>query len=126
MEVAVHPAGGGPVRRGRAAVGVPFEQGAPLHEPVDREFVEGVARGAPAVLSACGVQQVVDQREGVGGVRAAMAEGPAGRRTRAVARGHHLFQAGVHGAEERPGAGDCARVSSAPTRWSPSTQGCRA
>ncbi|CAM5515693.1 hypothetical protein SBADM41S_04302 [Streptomyces badius] len=83
-------------------MGVLFEQGAALHEPVLGEFVEGVARGGAAVLAARGGQQIVDQGEGVGGVRAAVPRpGGRARARRAVARRHHLFQAGVHGAEER-------------------------
>ncbi len=93
MEVAVHP----PARRfpggRRAAVGVLFQQRTALHEAVHGEFVERVP-GARAVRGR-GRQQVVDQREGVRGVRALTPYG--GRRGRL----HDLLQAGVDGAEER-------------------------
>lgn len=94
MEVAVHPAGGRDVGGGRPAVGVLFQQGAPLQEAVLGQLVEGVPGAAPA----CGRQQVVDQREGVGGVGAPVSAG-APREPRA--RLHDLLKTGVHGPEQR-------------------------
>lgn len=107
---------------------MPFQQGAPLQEAVLGQLVEGV----PGMASARDRQQVVDEREGVGGVGAPVPDRPDGpdgfdgfdgsdrstgpdgpdgsagpdRSTGPLreprARPHDLLQPGVHGPEQRP------------------------
>lgn len=116
VEVAVHPAGRRDVGGGRPVVGVLLQQGAPLDEAVFGELVEGVP-GAPAARRG---QQIVDQGERVGGVRAGMS----------ARLGHPLSITCASpvctAPRSAPSRCDWAVVSWAPTRCSPSTQGCRA
>ena len=89
VEVAVHPAGDRVAGVGRAAVGVPFQQGTALQQPVLGQFVEGLARCAGAHPP----QQRGDQRIGHLGVRARV---PA-----RLGGGLHPGQGGVDEAEQR-------------------------
>lgn len=113
VEVAVHPAHRTALRG--PSVGVPLQEGAPLQEPVQGQFVEGVAGAVTAHLG----EQAVDEREGVGGVGTPGRIGTLGtlcvgtggpgrpgalgrcRRSPALRR-HHPFQTRVDDAQERP------------------------
>ncbi len=144
VEVAVHPARRGGRGGGRAAVGVAFDEAAL------GQLVERVARAPVAGQG----EQVVDEGEGLGGICGDRRAGrrPHPRRGRRRGPGRHVRggrRGGLGRGRVLPGAGRgsarmtrarqtwttpssepsrrlCGPVRSPPSRWVPSTHGCRA